>query len=70
MVAASLLNLAKPNIAETDGGRGVTMRLQLDSRAFVTPIRGFSNVYGLARQLEVVLHQHAIVKDGDKGGAL
>src|SRR6185312_12111745 len=55
--------LSNPDIPETDGFTFIAVRLQFDRRRVVLFVERLSDVSGLAFQLEVILHQHAIEED-------
>ena len=59
---------AYPEVAETDRGARVVVRLQLDRRAIVGPVGRRADVEGLPLQRKVILHQYAVVEDSDKRG--
>ena len=50
------------------GGLGSPCAWSLIGAASYGLVERLADVEGLARQLEVVLHQHAVVEGGDVGG--
>ena len=57
-----------PDVAEAEGRAGVAVGLEFDRSAVEGFVEGRADVASLAFELEVVLHEHSIEKDGDVGG--
>src|SRR5215469_4535387 len=55
-----LIQFPDPDVAEAQWRAGIAVRLQLDGRGIELLIKGLSDVPGLAFQLKVIHHQHAI----------
>src|SRR5271165_3560463 len=62
------IEFAHPDVAKADGWAGVAVGLEFDGGAIESFVEGRADVTGLAFQLEVILDQHSIEKNGDVGG--
>ena len=60
-----MLQYSQPNIAVADGLTFIAMRLQLDWASFMFTVRGLANVWSIAQQRSIVLHQHTVMKNGN-----
>src|SRR5450755_692347 len=62
-----LIQFADPDIAIADGLALVAMRLDFDGSARKCFVEGLADVQRFAFQLKLVLHQHSVEEDGDRG---
>src|SRR4029077_10232853 len=66
-VCSPLIEIANPDVAEADRRARITVRLELDRRRTVFAIRRRSDIDRLSLQLDVILHEYAVLKGCDEG---
>ena len=66
-VCSPLIEIANPDVAEADRRARITVRLELDRRRTVFAIGRRPDIERLSLQLDVILHEHAVLKGSDIG---